>query len=947
MSYAVGSLVKARGREWVVLPGSSEELLLLRPLGGTNDEVAGIYTPLERVETASFALPDPAQVGDYFSACLLRDAVRFSFRAGAGPFRSFGRLGFEPRPYQLVPLLMALKLNPIRLLIADDVGIGKTIEAGLIARELLDRGEIERLAVLCPPALAEQWQVELSEKFNIEAELVLPSTAPRLERNLSMGESLFERYPFVVVSLDYVKSDRRREEFKRSCPPFVIIDEAHTCAFGAERGGRHQRYELVKGLAQDSQRHIILVTATPHSGNEDAFRSLLAFLDEGFKNLPEDLSGRENEPHRKRLAKHFILRRRQEIQHYLKSVTVFPQREDYEESYSLSEPYKRLLDQVLSYARETISDKSCSDVRQRVHWWSALALLRSLSSSPAAAAATLRNRAAMAEAEDLEEADEIGRHSILVVVMDESAEGSDVVPGSYVDEDDGGKPQRQRLLRMANEADNLKNADNKLKRAIILVKELLNDGYQPIVFCRFIPTAEYLAEALREQLSAEGAEVMAVSGNMPQERRIEIVQQLSQAPRRVLVATDCLSEGINLQEHFNAVLHYDLSWNPTRHEQRDGRVDRFGQPSPKVRVITYYGTDNKIDGVVLDVLLRKHRTIRNSLGISVPVPFDTEKVIEAIFEGLLLRADPKITQDPLHGFEEFFKPRQKELDNQWESAMQREKRARTLFAQETVKVEEVQRELLEVQSAVGSAADLARFAKRALDALGAQPAWVNGTDRLSAVIKDIPPTLKERLNQAARVDKPKPTITLSFSQPVKEGEYYLHRTHPFVETLANYVLETALDSRVSETEALMNARRCGAIRTLAVEKRTTLLLLRFRYHILQGRGANERTLLAEEARLLAFSGSPQNTVWLDEKEAEALLIAEPHGNIAPDQARDFVKKVVEDFDLLRPYLDQSAIQRSQELLDAHQRVRIGVATRQVEPQLPADVLGIYVYLPAR
>src|SRR5262252_4955757 len=158
MAFAIGSLVKARGREWVVLPESAEDLLVLRPLGGTEDEVTGIYLPLELVEPAKFELPDPSQPGDYRSCRLLRDAVRLGFRSSAGPFRAFARIAVEPRPYQLVPLLVALKLDPVRLLIADDVGIGKTVEAGLIVRELLDRGEVESMAVLCPPHLAEQWQ---------------------------------------------------------------------------------------------------------------------------------------------------------------------------------------------------------------------------------------------------------------------------------------------------------------------------------------------------------------------------------------------------------------------------------------------------------------------------------------------------------------------------------------------------------------------------------------------------------------------------------------------------------------------------------------------------------------------------------------------------------------------------------------------------------------------
>ena len=162
MSFASGSLVRARGREWVVLPESEGDFLIVRPLGGTMQETAGIHTSLEQVEPAAFAPPGPDDLGSHVSCRLLRDAVRFGFRSSAGPFRSFGRLACQPRPYQLVPLLMALKLDPVRLLIADDVGIGKTIEACLVARELLDRGEIARVCVLCPPPLAEQWRTEMA-----------------------------------------------------------------------------------------------------------------------------------------------------------------------------------------------------------------------------------------------------------------------------------------------------------------------------------------------------------------------------------------------------------------------------------------------------------------------------------------------------------------------------------------------------------------------------------------------------------------------------------------------------------------------------------------------------------------------------------------------------------------------------------------------------------------
>src|SRR5690606_16108277 len=160
---------------------------------------------------------------------LLRDALMLKLRAGAGPFRSFGNIAVEPRAYQLVPLMMALKHQVVRLLIADDVGIGKTIEAGLLVRELLDRGEIQRLAVLCPPHLCEQWQKELSNRFHIQSVVVRSSTAARLERGLPSGRSTFSEYPFTVVSLDYFKTKNRRDALADQCPQLVIVDEAHPC----------------------------------------------------------------------------------------------------------------------------------------------------------------------------------------------------------------------------------------------------------------------------------------------------------------------------------------------------------------------------------------------------------------------------------------------------------------------------------------------------------------------------------------------------------------------------------------------------------------------------------------------------------------------------------------------------------------------------------------------
>jgi superfamily II DNA or RNA helicase len=946
MSFAVGSLVKARGREWVVLPESDEQMLVLRPLGGTEDEVTGIFVPLECVDPASFDLPDPGQPGDYRSCRMLRDAVRLGFRSSAGPFRSFARIAVEPRPYQLVPLLMALKLDPVRLLIADDVGIGKTIEACLIARELIDRGEVARFAVLCPPQLAEQWQAELQDKFHLDAELVLASTAARLERHCSPTQSLFERYPYVIVSTDFIKAERRRDEFLRTCPELVIVDEAHTCAdTGEGRGGRHQRYRLISSLAQKKERHLILVTATPHSGKEEAFRSLLTMLDSDFAHLPEDLMGRQREQDRRRLAAHFVQRRRGDIRTYLNADTPFPEREESEQAYRLSPDYKRLMDKVMRYARETIIDPLDGNKhRQRVRWWSALALLRSISSSPAAAIATLRSRAATADTETVEEADEIGRHTVLDLMDNEAAESVDMVPGSDAGED-GEQQNRRRLLEMAREAEALMGAkDEKLQKAVKLVESLVKEGFHPILFCRFIPTAEYVADALRQRL--KNVQVGAITGLLPPAERENRILQLVETPQHVLVCTDCLSEGINLQEHFDAVIHYDLSWNPTRHEQREGRVDRYGQPRKQVRVVTYYGQDNQIDGIVLDVLIRKHHTIRHSLGISVPVPVNTDQVIEAIFEGLLLRENAGNAQGAqllLPGLDDMWKSERDDLFQQWEAASEREKRSRTMFAQESIKVEEVAVELAAVRSAIGSGVDVEAFTKAALSAYGAVIApQARGSVQFD--LTEVPRPLRDTIGNVGNSGT---RFKARFELPVQEGTLYISRTHPIVEGLASYVMDVALDP-VGATESI--ARRCGVIRTSRVSRRTTLLLLRLRFHIVTQRGNDEQRLLAEDCQLLAFSGSPQNAVWLsDTNQIEALLDAPPEANVLPEQAKDALQRIIEQFDLLQPHLEQVARERGEALLDAHRRVRTAAQMRgvryRVEPQLPLDVLGLYVYLP--
>lgn len=944
-TFAVGSLVRARGREWVVQHGSDDEALLLRPLGGADADVTGLLTALEPVVPAAFDLPGTEHLGDDRSARLLRDALRLGFRSSAGPFRSFGQIGFEPRPYQLVPLLMALRLDPVRLLIADDVGTGKTASALLVAAELLATGDAQRMAVLCPPHLARQWQAEMRDKFHLDAELVLPSTASRLERGLRVGQTLFERHDLTIVSTEFIKADRRRNEFLRTAPELIVVDEAHTCAADVSgRSGRHQRHELVSELAADKDRHLVLVTATPHSGNEAAFRSLLTLLDPGFATLTEDLSGEKNAKHRKRLARHFVQRRRADLRRFMVD-TPFPRRLAKEVTFSLSPAEHRLFERALDFASETVADASGGQHRQRVRYWSALALLRSMASSPAAAAETLRNRARVSDTATVEEADELGRSLVLDLGDDDGAEPVDVVPGSDTgDEGDGGRGNgkasdaakaRRRLLDMARDADALTgDADTKLHGLVQLLREMIKEGRRPIVFCRYIPTAHYLEAELRRRLP--GTEVVAVSGRIPSSERPEMVEALAGHPKRVLVATDCLSEGINLQSGFDAVIHYDLSWNPTRHEQREGRVDRFGQPADEVRIVTYYGADNDIDGLVLNVLLRKHETIRTSLGISIPVPGDPNAVVEAIVEGLLLRpAHSARRPEPLPL--EDLPPAQARVLRDWEDAAEREKRSRTVFAQEGIHTDDVARELDAVRAALGAVGDVRRFV---LDAVVAHGGTCKGTDPVHIALDEAPAALRDAVGTTR--------LAARFDGPAHDGETLLTRAHPFVAGLAAYLLDCALDPLRDG-----RAARAGAIRTTAVAGTTTLLVVRHRFDLHRAGSASASTagrrLLAEDATVVAFEGDPDAPRWLPADAVTPLLEAVPSGNVSAQSAREFVGDVLAAAAAWRPHLDDEARLRANELLDAHQRVRASVgqaaASWRVEPHLPPDVLGCYVLLP--
>ena len=936
--YTIGSLVQARDRDWVVVPSLDPDLLLLRPLSGSEQDIVGIYLPLglEDVEPAVFPPPDPERAGDYESAQLLWDTARLGFRSGAGPFRSLGRLSVRPRPYQLVPLLMALRLDPVRLLIADDVGIGKTIEAGLIAREMLDRGEARRLAVLCPPYLCDQWQKELAEKFHIDAVVLRSGTAGRLERALPRKDlSVFEYYPHLVISIDYAKAERRRDSFLLHAPDLVIVDEAHTAAKPAGRTASQQhRHQLLLDLAKRRVGHLLLLTATPHSGVEESFQSLLGLIKPQFagwelSQLPENK--------RKELARHFVQRRRADVVRWMGEETPFPERISEEVPYNLTTEYRSLFNDVYDFAREIVrSGETLSGFRRRVRYWTALALLRCVMSSPAAAETALEGRISrLEEAAGLEAEDSVFSPYVYDQVDEEGV--VDVAPSYIIEEGEHElvDSERKKLRSFARRAAKLRGGgDNKIAEAGRLIEEWLEKGFHPIIYCRYIATSDYVAKELQRRLKGRWPDihVISVTGALSEDERTMRVAELSESPRRVLVATDCLSEGINLQEPFNAVVHYDLPWNPNRLEQREGRVDRYGQASEEVKAALLYGQDNPIDGAVLRVLIRKAIEIRHDLGIMVPVPVDSESVMEAVLKSLFLEGDTGPRQLSFGELEEA--PDQFQVEDvheTWDRAADREKASRTRFAQHAIKPNEVARELEETDAILGGAEAVERFVKTACQRLGAPLQKKGSAWQLNA--QELPPVLRQRLGEDKK-------WRLCFQTPAPEGAVYVGRNHPLTDALVEYLLDMAIDP----VDDKPPASRSSVIRTNAVSRRTTVLLLRLRF-MLDDKGGPS---LAEECVVCAFSGRPGRLEWLAEDDALRLLQeAQPVGNVDPtDRRRVLVETLTWLLDM-KDGFDAITQARAERLHESHRRVRrITRAGRlKVTPQGEPDVLGLYVLLP--
>ena len=926
--HSPGELVRFRNREWVVLPSNDPELLMLKPLGGSEDETTGVFLPLQilgdSITKATFPNPTVDDLDDFQSAKLLYDATRLSFRNASGPFRCMGKLGFRPRAYQVVPLVMALKQDVVRLLIADDVGIGKTIEALMIVKELMERGEIKRFAVICLPHLCEQWQQELKDKLDIDAEIIRSSTAASLDRKLPDDRSVFYHMPYQVISVDYIKSDKRKSIFLVDCPELVIVDEIHTCAkpAGASSDTQQQRYHLIHDIAQNETRHLVLLTATPHSGKDEEFLSILGLLNKEFVAYRFD---QIDQAKRNKIARNFIQRKRESIKRWLKEDTPFPERDSIEIGYNLSPEYLKFYLEILEFARGISSDGE-KVKSMNIRYWAALMLLRGVMSSPAMAVEMLQNRAQKKmNEEDLEII-----QSAASPVLDNLSDESDTAQTELIDNALLNQSETRQLGKLCESAKLLVGIeqDLKAKAAAGIIKDWLKNRFHPIIFCKYIATANYLGEILRQNLPNK-VNVQVVTSELADEQRREKIDSMTDSDFRVLVATDCLSEGINLQNLFTAVLHYDLPWNPNRIEQREGRVDRFGQQAKIVKTALLLGQDNPIDRKVFEILIKKVRDIQKATGVNMVIGENTSSIMEAVIKDILLGKDTKTPDGTqLSIFADQI------ITNELQAAKLKAENLRSIFAHESIPKEEIKANLDEVDEAIGDIDTVEEFVKASIIHLSGTVHF----DGFGFVLNltNLPEYLKSYFPAGKN---PK----VSFKSPTPAGYRYIGRNHQFVEQLCQLIISLGFEQKAD----FKRVARAAVIQTDKVNRKTTLIQFRVRNVIKEVN--NNQEVISEEMYLWGYEGSGSESRVLTFPQAKELLLeANSVVNLSSEFQRETFQKETVIFETKEHQFHRLAEERASNLVEAHGRFKNLVGGKRYEavyPVLPPDLMGVYILNP--
>ncbi|MBN1485503.1 MAG: DEAD/DEAH box helicase, partial [Chloroflexia bacterium] len=616
IAFAPGSVISNRNRLWRV-DAQVGDVLVATSIDSGESEQRRFYIPLEGIRPGRLEPPNPNIVGHPASQDLLLRAYRLSLLHGSAPLLSLQRSRVIPKDYQLVPVVMALELPRVRMLLADDVGLGKTIEAGLILTELLARQLASRVLIVVPANLREQWREALDYFFHLPARIISTRHRREMERELPAGANPWAHYRCLITSVDYAKQPAIKNQILEQSWDAVLFDEAHQVAkphqSGPDQRVRMDRWELAQALAVSPRvRHLLLLTATPHNGYTDSFASLLRLLDVGAVRGPVH----EPQIHRSVAARYVCQRRREDVESWFQEHperSPFPERDQDEVIVAPSAYEMDAIRAVEAYGQEVLQNAAAGSARTRtLAHWTVLHLHKRALSSPEALRCSLRNRrerlkgrlaGLLAEAEDGAIPPEVARANVLDEDtgerLDEEEAGRRLEVATY------GSPEQIRaelalLERVLAKAEKVSaRRDGKLQKLLdSVLRRRLQAHPKVVVFTRYRDTMNYLAGQIQKEERYRDTAVLTIHGGLNERQRREVFYAFEQADKGILVATDAISEGINLQHAAAQVVHYELPWNPNRLEQRNGRVDRFGQRRPIVYVRTMV-MDETLDAAIL------------------------------------------------------------------------------------------------------------------------------------------------------------------------------------------------------------------------------------------------------------------------------------------------------------------------------------------------------------
>lgn len=583
---------------------------------------------------------------------LASEALRIQLAHLFDPYLAVHTSNLEPLPHQIRAVYgEMLPRQPLRFLLADDPGAGKTIMAGLLIKELIVRGDLRRCMIVAPGSLVEQWQDELGQKLGLEFEIISRETI-----ETSRSGNPFAEKNLIICRLDQLsRSDEIQAKLEQTDWDLVVVDEAHKMSahfYGLEVD-ETKRYKLGK-LLGGLTRHLLLLTATPHSGKPEDFQLFMALID------PDQFEGKPRDGARQVDAQGLMRRMVKEELLTFEGKPLFPERRAYTVSYPLSPDEALLYGQVTEYVRDEMNraDKLKQEGEGRrgnVVGFALTVLQRRLASSPEAIYHSLRRRRERLEARVAEE--RLGRRaaeSTIDLTEDLDAPPEDVddlsddelaeLEEEVVDQASAAKTVAEleseiaTLRRLEALAERVRNAgtDAKWTRMAELLQdreaEMFDDigrRRKLIVFSEHRDTLNYLTERIRTLIGKPEA-VVTIHGGMHREHRREAQERFLQDPDvAVLVATDAAGEGVNLQRA-HLLVNYDLPWNPNRIEQRFGRIHRIGQ-AEVCHMWNLVAAETR-EGQVFERLLRKLAEQSEALGGKV---FDV--LGDQIFDDVSLR----------------------------------------------------------------------------------------------------------------------------------------------------------------------------------------------------------------------------------------------------------------------------------------------------------------------